>query len=66
MRHGAAVRIPAEGLRRRMSRDPTSQCATVAGVTDNHPGSKRVALVVVIAPVVAVLAIAMLLYFTSP
>jgi hypothetical protein len=29
-------------------------------------GSNRTALIVVIAPVVAVLAIAMLLYFTSP
>ena len=32
---------------------------------DGQPGSKRVAMIVVIAPVVAVLAIALLLYFTS-
>ncbi len=32
---------------------------------DPHPGSKRLALIVVIAPVIAVLAIALLLYFTS-
>jgi hypothetical protein len=34
-------------------------------VTDDRPGSKRLALIVVIAPVVAVLAIALLIYFTS-
>jgi len=31
-----------------------------------NEGSKRLALIVVIAPVIAVLAIACLLYFTSP
>jgi hypothetical protein len=31
-----------------------------------HPGSNKLALIVVIAPVLAVLAIAALLYFTSP
>jgi hypothetical protein len=35
-------------------------------VTQQPQGSHRMALLVVIAPVVAVLAIAMLLYFTAP
>lgn len=34
-------------------------------MADHHPGSKRVALIAVIAPVVAVLAIALLLYLTE-
>jgi hypothetical protein len=34
-------------------------------VADNRPGSNWLALVVVIAPVLAVLAIALLLYLTS-
>jgi hypothetical protein len=34
-------------------------------VTAGHPGSNRVALIAVIAPVLAVLAIAALLYFTG-
>jgi hypothetical protein len=33
---------------------------------DERHGSKRTALIVVIAPVIAVLAIALLLYLTSP
>jgi hypothetical protein len=37
----------------------------VLHVTDNLPGSKRLALVVVIAPVVAILLIAFLLYLTD-
>ena len=35
-------------------------------MSDEQPGSNRVALIVVIAPVVAILAITLLLYFTSP
>jgi hypothetical protein len=35
-------------------------------MSEDRPGSRRLALIVVIAPVVAVLVIAMLLYFTSP
>jgi len=34
-------------------------------MVDDGSGSKRVALIVVIAPIVAVLAIALLLYFSS-
>jgi hypothetical protein len=34
-------------------------------MTDDR-GSRRVALVVVVAPIIAVLAIVLLLYFTSP
>lgn len=34
-------------------------------MTDDRLGSKRVALIAVIAPLIAVLAIALLIYFTS-
>ena len=49
-----------------MRRPPCPAALGLAGMADEHPGSNRMALVVVIAPVIAVLAIALLLYFTSP
>lgn len=42
-----------------------NECATVTGMRDEGARPNRVALIVVIAPIVAVLTIALLLYFSS-
>lgn len=42
-----------------------NECATVTAMSDERARPNRVALIVVIAPVVAILVIVLLLYFSS-